>query len=86
MFMFLAQHCPQVVALKRTALDNISNYQPEVINTVLRNFYVDDLLKSVGSKEEAIKLIDDVSKMCRDGGFHLTKFVCNNSDVLATIP
>mgnify|MGYP001794661878 CR=1 FL=1 len=40
----------------------------------------------MGSKEEAIKLIDDVRKMSQDGGFHWTKFVCNNSDVLATIP
>ena len=24
--------------------------------------------------------------MCKEGGFHLTKFICNDKDVLATTP
>jgi len=73
-------------ALKRTALDNISNYQPEVINTVLRNFYVDDLLKSVKDASIGKTLIQDVTNLCAEGGFRLTKFTSNNIDVLQSIP
>mgnify|MGYP001796176151 CR=1 FL=1 len=50
------------------------------------NFYVDDLLKSVKDERTAIDLIQNVTKMCKDGGFHLTKFVSNNQAVLKTIP
>ena len=66
-------------ALKKTSYDYEARYGTKAAETLRNNFYVDDLLKSVGSKEEAIKLIYDVTKMCQDGGFHLTKFVCNNS-------
>ena len=33
-------------ALNKTALDNESNYHPDIALTLKRNFYVDDLLKS----------------------------------------
>ena len=36
-------------ALRRTAIDKAKNFLKEVVNTVLRNFYVDDLLKSVNT-------------------------------------
>ena len=64
-------------ALKKTALHNESNYHPDVALTLKRNFYVDDLLKSVKDVSTAVKLIQDVSKMCSDGGFCLTKFISN---------
>ena len=60
-------------ALKKTALDNKLNYHPDVELTLKRNFYVDDLLKSVKNVSNAVKLIQDVSKMCSDGGFRLKK-------------
>ena len=64
-------------ALKKAALDNESNYHPVVALTLKRNFYVYDLLKSVKDVSTAVKLIQDVSKMCSDGGFCLTKFISN---------
>lgn len=42
--------------LRRTAIDNAASYNETVIQTVLRSFYVDDLLKSVPTTEEAITL------------------------------
>ncbi|XP_053389925.1 uncharacterized protein LOC128552879 [Mercenaria mercenaria] len=47
-------------ALIRTASDNAHMYKPEVVNTVKRNFYVDDCLKSVSSDEKAIELAADL--------------------------
>lgn len=68
------------------ALDNEGNYPPEVIKTVGRNFYVDDVLKSVPSANQAIHLASDLTKLLKEGGFHLTKFASNSREVLASIP
>ena len=43
--------------------------------TVKRNFYVDDLLKSKSTEEKAAKLAVAVERMCKSGGFNLTKFI-----------
>ena len=71
-------------ALRRTAMDNASNYDTEVAKTLY--IFVDDLLKSVESEEIAIQLIKDVRSMCGEGGFNLTKFICNRSAVLQSVP
>ena len=47
------------------------------MDTLNRNFYVGDLLKSVKSVKTAIRLLHHVINMCADGGFWLTKFVSN---------
>ena len=73
-------------ALKRTAYDNRSRYQTDVMDTLNRNFYVDDLLKSAKDVKTAIRLLHDVISMCADSGFWLTKFVSNQIEVLDSIP
>ena len=70
-------------ALKRTAVDNSSYFG---VDASEKNFYVDDLLKSVKSEEYAIDLTKRVKKMCTAGGFNLTKFICNRKNVLMSIP
>ena len=72
--------------MRRTAVNNATKYDTEVAETLLHNFYVDDLLKSVESEEIAIQLIKDVSKMCVEGGFNPTKFICNRKAVLQSVP
>ena len=73
-------------ALKRTAKENEKKYGTETACTLKENFYVDDLLKSVNSKDDAIKIIKNVISMCNEGGFNLTKFVSNSKKVLHSIP
>ena len=73
-------------ALKRTALDNEEKYQKEVTDTLRRNFYVDDLLKSVRDVNTAICLLHEVIKLCAEGGLRLTKFVSNKVEVFQSIP
>ena len=43
-------------ALKLTADDHAHLFEPEVGSTLLKNFYVDDCLKSVPSEKGAAKL------------------------------
>ncbi|MCG8069350.1 MAG: hypothetical protein JAY84_15975 [Candidatus Thiodiazotropha taylori] len=73
-------------ALKRTADDNASSFEPEVVSTVKRNFYVDDCLKSVPTEEGAVKLALDLQALMKMGGFRLTKWLSNSRNVLRAIP
>ncbi|XP_068735428.1 uncharacterized protein [Montipora capricornis] len=70
----------------KTAQDNIGNFSHRVIDTVLKNFYVDDCLKSVQSSCAAIDLRSQLCELLQKGGFRLTKWSCNSKDVLETIP
>ena len=71
--------------LRRTALD-VSSYSKETFNTLLINFYVDDVLRSVPSVRDPLTLIQEVKDLCKRGGFNLTKFISNKKDVLFQIP
>ena len=53
---------------------------------VRRNFYVDDVLKSVPNEENVIHLTEQLIQLMKEGGFHLTKFTSNNRKLQATIP
>ena len=65
-------------ALKRTAIDNEIQFAPESAETLIRNFYVDDLLKSTPYVQFAISLIKAITNICKAGRFKLDKFICNN--------
>ena len=72
-------------ALRRTVKDSqeVSSFISDV---VFNDFYVDDCLKSVSSVDEALHVVHETRKLLASGGFNLTKFVTNNSDVLSSIP
>ena len=72
-------------ALRQTAEDFVS-YNPETRETLLRNFYVDDLLHSTPTISSAQVLFEGASKLCQDGGFNLAKFLCPEVDVLSVLP
>ena len=73
-------------ALKRVARDNERDYDKATYETVMKNFYVDDLLKSVKSEEEAVRLSKELISMLRQGSFRLTKFSSNSRKVLEALP
>ena len=54
-------------ALKRTAEDNRENFDAETINTLERNFYVDDCLKSVEDEETGINLASNLYELLQKG-------------------
>ena len=62
-------------ALGRTAREREQKYDKEVADTLKGDFYVDDLLKSVQDEQSVIKLMKDMTAMCVEEGFRLTKFV-----------
>lgn len=72
-------------ALKRTAIQNRNDRNSLAVDTVLRNFYVDDMLCSVDSVTEAIQCVKDVTEICSKGSFNLTQFLTNSPNVLATL-
>lgn len=73
-------------ALKQTAVDTKTRLCPEAVNTIQRNFYVDDLLKSVATMESAITLANHLVSVLKEGGFHLTKFSNNSNKVFRVFP
>ena len=78
--------CCSNKALRQTADDNEEKYSEQAAETVRRNFYVDNLLKSTASVEEATTLADKLTGMVKEGGFRLTKFLSNRREVLLTLP
>ena len=73
-------------ALCRTAVESESIYGRAAAEALHHNFYVDDLLKSMRDLESAKQLVKDVISMCKGDGFHLTKFISNNKELLLSIP
>ena len=68
-------------SLKKTAEVNRKYFNAETIDTVNRNFYVDDCLKSVASTDEAVQLVDQLPALLRRGGLRLTKWLSNRREV-----
>ncbi|XP_072163249.1 uncharacterized protein [Diadema setosum] len=73
-------------ALRKTAEDNRGHFNEEVIDTMKRNFYVDNCLKSVKDRAEAVTEVEDIRDLLSRGGFRLTKWLSNDRDVLGSIP
>ena len=75
-----------IYALRRAAYDNEDKFSQAVLHTILNSFYVDDLLKSYPSVEEAVVQVKEVVQLCGDSGFDLTKFVSNSQDFMQSLP
>ena len=56
------------IALQKTA-DEGESINPEAARTIKDNIYMDDILDSVNTKEEAKKLTSDVDRILEKGGF-----------------
>lgn len=73
-------------ALRQTAEDFKDLFSVEAMETIKSNFYVDDCLKSVATENDAISLCKELETACAMGGFRLHKWICNNRNVLMSIP
>ena len=73
-------------ALKRTSEDGEKESAAGAAETLKKNFYVDDALKSVPTERDAIELVQAVKEMCAKGGFNLLKFVSNSGEVMMSVP
>ena len=73
-------------AMHRTVQNHEHQFSESACETVRRNFYVDDCLKSVSSVEEAVALVKELKTLLAQGGFNLTKWTSNHPAVLEAIP
>ena len=73
-------------ALRRTAHQNLSNASELALSTIQNQFYVDDLLTSVKTSNQAVQLISELDSVLSSGGFTLAKLASNRPEVLETLP
>jgi len=62
-------------ALQKAASEFGSEFEPYVVSTIEKNFYVDDLLLSVPNAKMGIKIIEDLCSLLSKAGFRLTKWI-----------
>ncbi|XP_056307490.1 uncharacterized protein LOC130219206 [Danio aesculapii] len=73
-------------AMQKVTEDNCERFSDDALETVRRNFYVDDCLKSLSTVNDAIKLASELRELLSCGGFRLTKWLSNSKEVMKTIP
>lgn len=78
--------CVANSALRRTAIDNATDFDKEVVEAVNTNFYVDDGLPSCNDPDSAVRLANGMMDILSRGGFYLTKFTSNSKQVLSALP
>ena len=86
--LFGARSSPSVAnfCLKKTADLEKEGIRPEAVETVKKNMYVDDLMKSIDTTQKAINLVGQLRELLSKGGFRLTKWYSNKPEVIAAIP
>ena len=80
--------CPSIssYAIKQTANEFQDKYDSEIVSAILRNFYVDDLLQSVGSEDEGIHYASQLRSLLAERGFNLTKWISNSRQIIESVP
>ncbi|XP_049300551.1 uncharacterized protein LOC125774324 [Anopheles funestus] len=71
--------------LKQIAHDHKAQY-PRAVNSVLNDFYVDDLLTGTDDVLEAVEMRAQISEMLKSAGFSLKKWASNVPEALQNIP
>ena len=74
-----------ISALRKTALDNKQQFNENVVNAILKRFYVDDYLDSFNDPQTAVKTITDAVALLKLGGFDLANFISNSREILKGI-
>lgn len=85
--MFGATSSPSVAnfCLKKTAeIDEVED--PDIMDAINRNIYVDDLMKSIDTTANTISLVEKLRERLNKGEFRLTKWRSNDREDIATIP
>ena len=72
-------------ALQQAAMDTVNDEELQAKQTVLENFYVDDMLKSVDDVKTAVDLVHNITNLLGRKGFTLTKWMSSSKEVLSQI-
>ena len=73
-------------ALRKTADDNKTSYDNKIIEAAKNSFYVDDMLHSTSTEDDAVDTATKMINLCKEGGFNLTKWLSNSKTVLEALP
>lgn len=86
--LFGATSSPSIAnfCLHQTAKTYRNKYGEEAANVLLKDFYVDDGLKSEPTTDQAINIIKDTQQMCAAANLCLHKFASNKTEVLESLP
>lgn len=69
-----------VSVLIQLAKDCIKKY-PQVLRMLMRNFYMDDVAKSVHTLSEAKSAVSELTNCLKEGGFELAKWTSNRQEL-----
>ena len=73
-------------ALKTTTDHNREDFDAATVETVKRNFYEDDCLRSVATDTQAVRLAGQLRELLSKRGFRLTKWISNSREVINSVP
>lgn len=65
----------------KNAMDFIGQYS-RAVEAITKSHYVDDLIDSTHTPDEAIQLINDIQLIHKRAGFELCSFNSNSSEIL----
>lgn len=71
--------------VKNLNAKDFQNQYPRAVESIIKNHYVDDLLDSVDTEAEAIRLAKEVRQIHAYGGFEIRNFISNYRTVLDAI-
>lgn len=71
--------------VKNKNAEKFVNEHPEAVYSIKNNHYVDDLLDSQHTVDEAVKLYNEISKIHRLGGFEICKFKSNSIEAMQAV-
>lgn len=71
--------------LHQLACDEKNEENSDVIETIKRDFYVDDLMSGASTREEAMFIIQNINSIMEKGGFCLRKWMSNDEYVLQNV-
>lgn len=68
--------------IKNLNAERFEKEYPLAVKSIKRNHYVDDLLTSCDTSQEAIKLISQIKNIHQKGGFYIRNWISNSKEVL----
>ena len=67
-------------------LDRNESLFPSAAKLIRQQIFVDDVLAGGSSPAECVRLRTEMNELMSLGGFHLTKWLANNSTVMKSVP
>ena len=71
--------------MRKIAEDNEDKFSELAIDTLRRSFYMDDMIRSVSTVEEAKLLIPEMQELLKAGGFDLGKYMSTEREVIESV-